>query len=131
MLKIPAKKLDDKTKTGAPDYLIEIPGVPPLIIELKSRDGIALVDYNRAVEVLPASEVHGHGKTFCVTLCHPGVDPAVPLVIAECGRLSVIESSDLGEALVRICEGTLSQVQFWTWLATPGQALASDLPFRN
>lgn len=130
VLKIPTTRLDDKTKTGAPDYLLEIEGSPPLIVELKSKEGIALVDYNHAVEVLAASEVHGYGDAFCVTLCHPGVDPSVPLVIADCGRLSVVESHDLGEALVRVCEGTLNQSQFWKWLATPGQALAVDLPFR-
>ena len=80
--------------------------------------------------MLAASEVHGYGNAFCVTLCHPGVDPSVPLVIVDCGRLSVVESHDLGEALVRVCEGTLNQLQFWKWLATPGQALATDLPFR-
>lgn len=129
-LEIPAIRLDVKMKTGAPDYLIQIPGSPPLVIELKSREGTALVDYNRAVEVLSASEVHGYGDSFCVTLCHPGVDPSVPLVIANCGRLSVVESHDLAEALVRVCEGTLSLAQFWQWLATPGQALSADLPFR-
>lgn len=130
-LKISFVKLDDKTKTGAPDYLINLNDSPPLIIELKSKEGNNLVDYNKAVEVLAASEVHGYREAFCVTLCHPGVDPSVPLVIAACGRLSVIESHDLGEALLRICEGTLSQKQLWQWLASPGQALASDLPFKD
>ncbi|MDC8758130.1 DEAD/DEAH box helicase [Janthinobacterium fluminis] len=130
-LKVDFEKLDDKTKTGAPDYLLRLKGSPPLVIELKSKEGDKLVDYNKAVEVLAASEVHGHKDTFCVTLCHPGVDPSVPLVIATCGRLSVVESHDLGEALLRLCEGALSEEQIWQWLATPGQALAGDLPFRE
>ena len=58
-LKISYKKLDDKTKTGAPDYLIQLLDTPPLIVELKSKEGTKLVDYNKAVEVLAASEVHG------------------------------------------------------------------------
>jgi helicase len=130
-LKIQYKRLDEKTKTGAPDYVVQLPGSPPLVVELKSREAGKLVDYNRAVEVLAASEVHGYKNAFCVTLCQPGVDPSVPSVIASCGRLSVIEAVDLGEALLRYCEGTLSGEQLYRWLATPGQALASDLPYRE
>ena len=130
-LRIPFEKLDEKTKTGAPDYLIKLQDSPPLIVELKSREGDKLVDYNKAVEVLAASEVHGHKETFCVTLCHPGVDPSIPMVVAACGRLSVVESNDLGEALLRHCEGSITQNQLWQWLASPGQAIAADLPFRD
>jgi helicase len=131
LLKVRFQKLDDKTKTGAPDYLIELEDSPALIVELKSKEGDNLVNYNKAVEVLAASEVHGHKETFCVTLCHPGVDPSVPLVIAACERLAVVETSDLGEALLRLCEGSLTQQQLWQWLASPGQALGSDLPFKD
>jgi len=131
VFKIPFEKLDDKTKTGAPDYLVHLQDSTPLVIELKSKEGDKLVDYNKAVEVLSASEIHRHKDKFCVTLCHPGVDPSVPMAIVECGRLSVVESTDLGEAFLRICEGTLSQKQLWQWLASPGQALSSDLPFRD
>jgi helicase len=127
-LKIPFQRLDDRTKTGAPDYLLTLDR-SAIILELKSKQGDHLVDYNKAVEVLSASEVHGHKNTFCVTLCQPGIDPSVPGVIAACGRLSVVESNDLGEAFLRICEGTLNQAQLWRWLATPGQALAADLPY--
>jgi len=130
-LKVDCKRLDDKTKTGAPDYLVQLPSSPPLVVELKSRETGKLVDYNRAVEVLAASEVHGYKDAFCVTLCQPGVDPSVPTVIASCGRLCVIETVDLGEALLRYCEGTLSGEQLYRWLATPGQALAADLPYRQ
>jgi helicase len=131
VLEIPYQKLDDKTKTGAPDYLLNLKDSPPLTVELKSKEGHNLVGHNDAVEVLAASEVHGHKDAFCVTLCHRGVDPSVPMVIADCGRLSVVESHDLGEALLRICEGSLTQQQLWQWLASPGQALSSDLPFRE
>lgn len=130
-LGIAHEKLDDKRKTGAPDYLVKLHDSSPIVIELKSKEGNNLVDYNKAVEVLSASEVHGHKDKFCVTLCHPGVDPSVPLVITACGRLSVVESSDLGEALLRICEGSLSQKQLWQWLASPGQALIADLPYKE
>ena len=130
-LELSFERLDDKTKTGAPDYLINLKNSPPLIVELKSKESDNLVGYNDAVEVLAASEVHGHKDAFCVTLCHRGVDPSVPLVVAGCGRLSVVESHDLGEALLRICEGSLTHEQLWQWLATPGQALSSDLPFRE
>lgn len=125
------EKLDDKTKTGAPDYLLKLQDSPPLVVELKTRQGDKLVDHTKAVEVLAASELHGHKDTFCVTLCHPGVDPSVAMAVIPCGRLSVVESVDLGEALIRLCEGTLTQGQLWQWLATPGQALASDLPYKE
>lgn len=131
LLNISYEKLDSNTVTGAPDYLLELENSPPIICELKSKTGEKLVDYNSATEVLAAAEIHGHRDSFCVTLCHPGVDPSVPSVVVNCGRLSVIESHDLGEAFVRLIEGRLSQEQFWNWLATPGQALASDIPFRE
>lgn len=123
------EKLDDNSKIGAPDYLIQLNNSPPLIFELKSRRGNNLVDYNRATEVLAAAEIHGHRNTFCVTLCHPGVDPSVPMAITSSGRLSVVESNDLGEGLLRLCQGHLKQEQLWQWLATPGQALSLDLPY--
>lgn len=131
VLKVPYEKLDDSTKIGPPDYLIALQDSPQLIMELKTKTGHKLVNYNEAVEVLAASEIHGHGDKFCVTLCHPGVDPSVPLIIFGCGRLSVVESADLGEALLRLCEGALSQLQLWQWLASPGQALIIDLPYRE
>jgi helicase len=131
LLGIEFEKLDDRRQTGAPDYLVKLLDSPPLVVELKSKEGDKLVDYNKAVEVLSASEIHGHKNTFCVTLCHPGIDPSVPMAIVSCGRLSLVESNDLGEALLRLCEETLSQAQLWQWLATPGQALAADLPLRE
>jgi len=130
-LSIGYDKLDVKTKTGAPDYLVKLQDSPELIVELKTKTENKLVNYNEAVEILGASEIHGHGDKFCVTICHPGVDPSVPLNITACGRMSVVESTDLGEALLRLCEGSLTQPQLWQWLAVPGQALAIDLPYRE
>jgi helicase len=129
-LEIDYKKLDVKGKAAAPDYLINLVKGSPIVVELKSRDG-ALIDLNRAMEVLGASEIHGYKGNFCSTLCHPGVDPAVPPAIVECGRLSVVESVDLGEALLRMCEKNLSSEQVHAWLTTPGQALAADLPYKQ
>ncbi len=130
-LSIGYERLDDNTKTGAPDYLIKLQDSQELVLELKSKANDKLVSYNEAIDVIGASEIHGHKDTFCVTLCHPGVDPSVPLVIAACGRLSVVESADLGEALLRLYEGALNQSQLWQWLATPGQALISNMPYRE
>jgi helicase len=129
--KISYKRLDDKTKTGAPDYLIDLKGSTPFVLEVKTKVGDKLVDYNSSVEVLAASEIHGYRDSFCITLCHPGVDPSVPTVITKCGRLSVVESTDLGEAFIRLCEGKITEEEIWQWLTTPGQALASDLPFTS
>lgn len=122
-------RLDDGSKIGAPDYLIQLKNSPPLIFELKSREGNNLVNYNGATEVLAAAEIHAHKKTFCVTLCQPGVDPSVPMAITGSGRLSVVETNDLGEGLLRLCQKRLNQEQLWQWLATPGQALGVDLPY--
>jgi helicase len=130
-LNISFKKLDVKGTTGAPDYLLELTESPPLVLEVKTKLNNNFVDYNSAVEVIAAAVVHGYPEAFCVTLCHPGVDPSVPLVIASCGRLSVVESHDLLESLLRLYEGTLTQSQLWKWLATPGQALTTDLPYRE
>lgn len=123
------ERLDDKTRTGAPDYLVNLVDSPPLVFELKTKQKGNLVGYNDAVEVLSASEIHGLREHFCVTLCHPGVDPGVPTEIASCGRLTVVESSDFGEALLRLKASNLSVSQLWQWLASPGQALTSDLPY--
>jgi helicase len=128
-LSIEFDKIDADKKTGAPDYLVKIQDSPGLIFELKSKQGDKLVDYNSATEVLAASEIHGFKDHHCLTLCHPGVDPSVPMAISSCARLTVIESHDLAEALLRVCEGKLSHAQLWQWLATPGQALSDDLPF--
>ncbi len=130
-LQIKFQKLDDGKTQGAPDYLLTIEDSPEIVLEVKTKLGDKLVDHNDATEVLAASEIHGHKSAFCVTLCHPGVDPSVPLIVAACGRLSVVESHDLGEALLRVCEGSMSHKQLWHWLATPGQALSSDLPFKE
>ncbi len=131
ILDIDFDKLDSNKTVGAPDYLLKLKKSPHLVFELKSKKGNNLVDYNGATEVLSASEIHGYKDAFCITLCHPGVDPSVPSGITKCGRLSVVESHDLGEAFIRIMEGRLTQEQFWHWITTPGQALASDLPFRE
>jgi helicase len=125
------EKLDGKGVTGAPDYLLKLADSAPLVLEVKTKLNAGLVDYNAAVEVLAAATVHGHADAFCTTLCHPGVDPSVPLVIAACGKLSVVEGHDLAEALLRVAEGALTQTQLWQWLATPGQALAGDIPFKD
>lgn len=130
-LNIVFERLDNRLKTGAPDYLLRLINSPEIVLELKSKQGDKLVDYNGATEVLTASEIHGYRDTFCSTLCHPGVDPSVPQVIIACGRLSVVESHDLGEALLRIKMGILTQEQLWQWLATPGQALTDDIPYRD
>jgi helicase len=74
---------------------------------------------------------YGYKDTFCVTLCHPGVDPSVPMAITGSGRLSVVETNDLGEGLLRLCQERLTQEQLWQWLSTPGQALSVDLPFKE
>lgn len=130
-LNIQFERLDDRSKTGAPDYLLKLLNSPEIVLELKSKQGDKLVDYNSATEVLTASEIHGYRAAFCSTLCHPGVDPSVPSVIISCQRLSVVESHDLGEALLRVAMGVITQEQLWQWLATPGQALTDDIPYRE
>lgn len=129
ILNIQFSKLDDGTARMAPDYMITIGNFPPIIMELKSKTGEGLVALNAATEVLSAATVHGHEGKFCVTLCHPGYDPSVPSVIVKCGKLSVVESADLAEALLRLCEKKITPEQFYRWLSTPGPALTEDLPY--
>jgi helicase len=129
LTQITFERLDNGSRVGAPDYLIKLKGSPPLIFELKSKQGEKLVDFNSATEVLSASEIHGHKDAFCVTLCHPGVDPSVPIAIIGSGRLCIVESADLAEALLRLCNGQINEEQLWQWLTTPGQALRQDLPY--
>lgn len=129
--KIDFIKLDDGKKAGAPDYLIKFINSPEIVVELKTKVGENLVDLNSATDVLRASELYGYGSSFCVTLCHPGVDPSVLPVIESCGRLAVVEAHDLGEALLRLLSGSLSQEQLWQWLNVPGLALTEDLPMKE
>lgn len=124
-------KLDDGKKRGAPDYLLSFKNSPDLIVELKTKLGESLVDYNGATDVLRASEIYGYKDNFCVTLCHPGVDPSVLPVIEVCGRLSIVEGHDLGEAFLRLLSGTITQEQLWQWLSIPGAASAEDLPMKE
>ncbi|MFM5681120.1 hypothetical protein ACET8V_09480 [Aeromonas veronii] len=127
-VKIKTEKLDTRGKFGAPDFLIIIDNLQPIVIELKTKNGSGLVDYNNATEVLAASEVYNFKNNPCVTLCHPGVDPSIPNLIITCGRLCIVESNDFGEALLRVASNNLSLESFWKWLTTPGQALTRDLP---
>ena len=48
-------------------------------------------------------------------------------MVADCRRLCVVESADFSDALLRYCQGHITQEELWQWLATPGQALVSDL----
>ncbi|CAN7152433.1 DEAD/DEAH box helicase [Rhizobium leguminosarum] len=123
------ERLDTKDKQAFPDYLIRIEAYDPIIVELKSkRNDTDLVSLNAAMEVLSASELAGHKDKFCVTLCSPGVEPSVPATIEGCGRLCVVEVSDLCEALIKLNEGTLTRSGLQNWLTTPGIALIESLP---
>ncbi|MCY6501477.1 DEAD/DEAH box helicase [Escherichia coli] len=124
-------KFDDGKRTGAPDYLVSFTNSPDIVVELKTKLGDNLVDFNGATDVLRASELYGYGDNFCVTLCHPGVDPSVLPIIEKCGRLSIVEGHDLGEALLRLLSGNLTQEQLWQWLSIPGAASAEDLPMKE
>ena len=66
------------------------------------------------------------GQTALVLLFLAGNNS---MAIASCDRLSVVEVSDFGEALLRLRAYKLSARQLWQWLASPGQALISDLPY--
>ncbi len=124
------EKLDTRDRQAFPDFLVQIEDYEPLIFELKSKINDAdLVTLNAALEVLSASELAGHRDKFCVTLCNPGVEPSVPATIEGCGRLCVLEVTDLVEALLRLSEGRLTRNSLQNWLTTPGIALAEDLPY--
>ena len=128
-LSIQWDKLDTANRQAYPDYRVQIEDFEPLIFELKSKQSDTdLISLNSALEVLAASELAGLRDHFCVTLCSPGVEPSVPATIEGCGRLCVLEISDLVEALLRLAEGKLTRSGLQNWITTPGIALAEDLP---
>ncbi|MBD9627552.1 DEAD/DEAH box helicase [Ensifer sp. ENS06] len=128
-LTIQWEKLDAPNRQAFPDYRIKVEDYEPLIVELKSkRSDNDLVSLNLAMEVLSASELAGYRDHFCITVCSPGVEPSVPATIEGCGRLCVLEISDLVEALLRLAEGRLTRGALQNWITTPGIALAEDLP---
>ncbi|NKL92186.1 DEAD/DEAH box helicase [Rhizobium leguminosarum bv. viciae] len=128
-LAIQWEKLDTPDRQAYPDYRMQIEDYEPLIVEVKSRrNDTDLVSLNLALEVLSASELAGYRDHFCITLCSPGVEPSVPATIEGCGRLCVLEVSDLVEALLRLAEGRLTRSALQNWITTPGIALTEDLP---
>src|SRR5690606_15393075 len=118
---------DQANRQAHPDFLITIEDFPSIVVEIKSRmSDTAFVSLNDATEVLSASELIGLRANFCVTLCSPGVEPSVPGVIESCGRLCVVDVSDLTEAVLRVREGGLLRDGLFNWLTTPGIALRED-----
>jgi helicase len=120
-------KFDDGTRPGAFDYIVIIPNRPEFIVECKTKEGNTFVDLNSARVVLSSSEQYGFGGHFCVTLCQPGIDPNVPEALQACSRLSVVETQDIAEALIRLIRGTMEPHGFHDWLNQPGQAKAETL----
>ena len=121
--------LDEKGKTGFPDYLVTIEAYEDIVFELKTKQNDEhVVSFNDAVEVLAASELIRRRDHFCVTLCNPAFEPSLPSLIEACGRLCVVDACDFAEALLRVREGTLVRSDFYDWITTPGVALREDLP---
>jgi helicase len=124
----PLTRLDTGRVPGRPDHLLEIAELPAIVVEIKTRDAEdQFVGLGGATEVLAASELMGRGEDFCLTICSPSVDPSVPGLIEGCGRLCVVEISDLCDALVRALRGELSLTDLHNWLTTPGIAVMGDL----
>mgnify|MGYP003670574573 FL=1 len=126
---ITCEQLDNNMVQGYPDFKLSYEGCPNIIVEVKSRESeTTLVSHNSAVEVLSAAILCGNKDTFCVTLCSPGVEPNVPSHIEACGLLSVVEVSDLAEAIIRVYERKLTIEELFDWFCTPGIATKADLP---
>jgi helicase len=122
------KKLDTKGTQGRPDYLLEIDTLAPIVVEVKTREADDnVVGLNAATEVLAASELMGRKSDFCLTICSPAIDPSVPGLVENCGRLCVVDVSDLTDAFVKLLHGELTPLDFHNWLTTPGIALMNDL----
>lgn len=123
------QKIDEKGKIGYPDFLMQIEGYKPIVVEVKSKQAATdSVPFNGATEVLAASELAGFKDNFCITLCSPGVEPSVPGLIERCRRLCVIDVTDFAEAILRLRENRLTREDFYNWITTPGIALMEDLP---
>ena len=129
LVAVTTQRLDQHGVQAHPDFLITIEEFPSIVVEVKTKaNDAALVPLNAATEVLTASELIGLNGNFCVTLCSPGVEPNVPGIIERCGRLCVVATSDLAEAILRLREGSLTREGLFNWLTTPGVALREDLP---
>ncbi|QDH74867.1 DEAD/DEAH box helicase [Brevundimonas sp. M20] len=129
LVAVGCERLDQPGNQAHPDFLVTIEEFPSIVVELKTKaNDAALVPLNAATEVLSASELIGLGGSFCVTVCSPGVEPNVPGIIERCGRLCVVSTSDLAEAILRLREGSLTREGLYNWLTTPGVALREDLP---
>jgi helicase len=121
-------KLDDGSVPGSPDYLLEIGGFEPIVIEVKSKlKDEDFVGLNAATEVLTASELLGRRDAPCLTICSPAIDPSVAGLIERCSRLCVVDVSELCGAAIRLRQGSISEADFYNWLTTPGIATYADL----
>ncbi len=118
---------DDGTRPGSFDYLVSFSGRAPLALECKSKPGGGLVDLNAARVVLASTEQYGHGDKFCTTLCQPGIDPNVLSQLQSCSRLSIVETHDFAEGIIRLIKGVITQEGLYDWLAQPGQARMEGL----
>lgn len=123
------EQVDERGKSGYPDFLIQIGEFPKIVVEIKSRHASTdLVALNAATEVLTASELIGMASHFCLAVCSPCVEPSVSGLIERCARLCVVDVSDLAEAILRVQEERLQADQLYNWLTTPGVALMEQLP---
>lgn len=128
----PLTVIDDGTHPGRPDFLWELDELPPIVIEVKTKMADdQSVGLSSATEVLAASELMGMAGVNCLTICSPGVDPSVPRLIEESGRLCVVDISDLTDAIVRMLRGELAVDAMHNWLTTPGVAAMGDLIGRD
>lgn len=127
MAKISYTKFDDGKKSGAFDYFIHCDKRDDVIVELKSKQGEGLVDLESARTVLASSDQYGFSAIFCVSVCHPGVDPNVPPLLSACPRLAIAESHDFAEGLVRVAQGIISKDALFNWMTQPGQLKSSEL----
>lgn len=111
---------DGPGKTAFPDFVLDIPGFGPLIIECKSTNGINSVSFNDATDVIRKAGVHGYDDAFKVTVCKPYMSPDVARKLGKCRKLAVVNAEDIAEVLVRLARNKGTAIDFGDWCSQNG-----------
>lgn len=121
---------DDETRRGKgfPDFILDVFNGAEVVVECKSKENDAGVSLKDARDVFGKAGTNGLNDQPLITVCQAYVAPEVPRLIEECTRLTVINAEDLAEALLQYHKGRIDGSQLLTWLTTPGQSRASELP---
>lgn len=113
--------LDDGTRPNVPDLLIEL-GAQQILLECKTcTKSPALIKKEEAWAVVQKAADFDSAMRR-VTLGKPAFDETSKKKAAASKDITLVEHSVFLEGLLRVHGGTLTPVDFLTWLGTPGVA---------